>query len=129
MDTMRAFAMSMANKDKPPMVFDWDAAAKKIKESGVQEASAGLRSDWEWTGGRIFEDGKPLARRDTYTFLASTWATPELRLGYEDKVPCFIMRDASPGWYSDTYWPLSALRILFDEDEEKVFSEYKRIHA
>ena len=87
MDTLSAFALGDANRDKPLMVFDWDKAAKLIKESGAKEASAGLAGDWEWTGGNILLNGKPYM--DSYTYLASTWAEPELCLGEDgEKQEC-----------------------------------------
>ena len=109
MDTLKAFAMGYATRGKEQMVFDWDKAARLILDFGVDEASAGLRDDWEWTGGCIFEDGKPFM--DDYTYLSSTWAVPELRIG-DVLVPCYRMKSEVPGWGSDTKWPKSALDIL-----------------
>lgn len=116
MDTVKAFIMGEANRRKELMVFDWDKAARLIRESGVSVASAGLRSDWEYTGGVIFEDGKPYM--NDYTYLASTWAVPELNLDGEI-VECYKMKSKTPGWDSDTKWPESSLKIL-----ENVVSEY-----
>ena len=113
MNTMMAFAMGEANRGKELMVFDWDKAASLIKESGVKEASAGLRSDWEYTGGSIFSDGKP--DMEDYTYLASTWAVPELYLDGEI-VECYKMKSETPRWDSDTKWPESALAILSEEE-------------
>lgn len=42
------------------MVFDWDKAARLIQEKKPKWATAGLRGDWEYTGGTIYEDGKPV---------------------------------------------------------------------
>lgn len=91
------------------MVFDWDRAARLIRERKPERASAGLRSDWEYTGGTIYEDGKPVM--DDYTYLASTWAVPELDMD-GDIVECFRMEHEVPGWNSKTKWPKSALDIL-----------------
>ena len=109
MNTFAAFAMGEANRGRELMVFDWDKAAKLIKESGLKNASAGLRRDWEYTGGEIFTDGQP--NLDDYTYLASTWATPELMIDGE-VVECYRMQSETPGWDSDTKWPESALAIL-----------------
>lgn len=118
MDTLKAFAMGQANRDKPLKVFDWDKAAQIIAERKPETASAGLRGDWEWTGGTIFYDGHPITDRDeTYTYLASTWATPELEIEGQ-KIACYRMQDETPGWDSDTLWPESALEILKDAGEE-----------
>lgn len=118
MDSIAAFAMGEANRGKELMVFDWDKAAKLIKERNAQSASAGLQSDWEWTGGCILDEGKPVPEEDTYVYLASTWATPEIEI--EGKVyDCFIMESKVPKeWgdnYAKIYWPKSALKILGEE--------------
>lgn len=109
MDTMKAFANGEANRGKELMVFDWDKAAKMIKDSGAACASAGLSGDWEWTGGVIFRDGKVL--NSEYTFLASTWSKPEIEI---DGVihECFVMQSETDGWGSGTKWPESALLII-----------------
>jgi len=113
MDTATAIANGIANRGKEPMVFDWDLAARMIRESGCVTASAGLRSDWGWTGGCIYRDGKPVM--DDYTYLSSTWAVPEIEI---DGVvhPCYRMESECPGWSSDTKWPGSAVAILSDEE-------------
>ena len=108
MDSASAFAMGDLNRGKPLMVFDWDKAARLIKEKKPNVASAGLRSDWEWTGGTIYEDGHIVAT--CYTYLASTWATPEIDLDGE-VLPCYIMQDQTE-WGSDTKWPEPAKAIL-----------------
>lgn len=111
MDTALAFAKCAANAHREPMVFDWNKAARLIKERGPKSASAGLSGDWEWTGGPIWADGKPVPADDTYTYLASTWAKPELEIDGE-LMDCFVMQSTAPGWGSDTYWPDSAKVIL-----------------
>lgn len=109
MDTMTAFANGEANRDKGSMVFDWNKAAKLIKESGVKNASAGLSGDWEWTGGTILDNGK--IPEDSHTYLASTWATPELEINGET-IDCYLMQGETDGWDSDTFWPESAKAIM-----------------
>ena len=118
MDSILAFAMGEANRGKDLMVFDWNKAAMLIKKSGVDSASAGLNSDWEYTGGPIFSDGKPVPEDDTYVYLASTWATPAIEIG--NKIyDCFIMESEVPEeWgdnYAKIYWPESALKIIKEE--------------
>lgn len=112
MDTLSAFAMGEANRGKPLMVFDWDKAAAMIAANNAQQASAGLCGDWKWTGGDILRDGVPIPADDTYVFLASTWATPQLILDDGEPIDCFRMVSDSPGWNSGTYWPDSALALL-----------------
>ena len=112
MDTTSAFARGEASRDKESKVFDWNKAAELIKKNKPKEASAGLQSDWEWTGGLIFKDGKPVT--DEYTYLSSTWATPELDMDGEI-VDCYKMQSETPRWHSATKWPKSALKILEDK--------------
>lgn len=111
MDSMMAFGRAEANKGQENKVFDWDKAAKIIKESGATSASAGLSGDWEWTGGDIFEDGKPVDKAKTYTYLSSNHATPELCVD-GDHTDCYKMENEANGWDAHTYWPQSALDIL-----------------
>ena len=111
MDSLAAFARGEAARGFEQKVFDWDKAATLIRERKPDHAAAGLGQDWEWTGGRIFEDGKPLAAGEIYVYLASTWAIPELEIDGE-VVECYRMRSDTPGWDAGTYWPSSALKIL-----------------
>lgn len=111
MRTIDAFAMGDANRGREEMVFDWIKAAEIIKERKSQMAAAGLRSDWECTGGRILFEGRPVPEQDTYTYLASTWAVPELIVDGE-LIECYLMESETPGWNSGTYWPNEALEIL-----------------
>jgi len=119
MNTLAAFAMGEANRGREQMVFDWDKAAQLILETEATYAAAGLAGDWEYTGGTIFRDGEPV--KDDYTFLASTWAVPEIRIDVEC-IPCYRMESETPGWDSYTKWPESALAILQRKiiDAEKV---------
>lgn len=109
MNTLAAFAMGKANRGRELMVFDWNKAARIIKERNPKLAEAGLRDDWEWTGGTIYKDGKPI--KDDYTFLASTWAVPELKVDGEI-IECYKMKSEVPKWGSDTKWPMSSIAIL-----------------
>lgn len=108
MNTAAAFAMGEANEDNEQMVFDWDKAARLIKESQCKYASAGLSMDWEWTGGTIF-DGEPVL--DSYTYLSSCWATPEIELDgiIQD---CYKMQSEVPNWNEKTKWPQRSIDIL-----------------
>jgi hypothetical protein len=113
MDSMSAFARGQASRNDTPMVFDWVTAASILRDSKAVMASAGLRDDWEYTGGDILSNGLPVRREDTYTYLASTWATPELAYKTEDGqeflVDCFKLAPELPGYDADTYWPSEAL--------------------
>jgi len=111
MRTMAAYMMGQMNRNNRVKVFDWDKAARLIRERGAREARAGLAGDWEWTGGAILKVGFPVAQHDTYTYLSSTWATPEIEIDgiLED---CWCWQDDSPGWDEHTYWPESAKALL-----------------
>ena len=95
-------------KTKDMMVFDWDKAARLIAERKPQSAMAGLRGDWKNTGGMIYEDGKLIT--DKYTYLASSWAIPELDMA-EETVACFRFASQTPMWHAHTKWPKSAVEI------------------
>jgi hypothetical protein len=111
MNTASAFMMGRASSGKERKVFDWAKAARMIRDANATEASAGLQGDWEFTGGQIFRDGKPLPASDTYVYLASTWATPEIEI---DNVftDCYRLQSETPGWDAATYWPEEALAVL-----------------
>jgi hypothetical protein len=104
MDTLSAFAMGRASKGAPLRVFDWDKARRLIEERSPEAASAGLQGDWEWTGGAIWRDGAPVPKDDTYVYLASTWAIPEIDLD-GDVQECWRWQSETPGWDAETYWP------------------------
>jgi len=120
MDTTIAAAIGKANRYRDPMVFDWIKAARMIRESGYKDAFAGLCEDWEYTGGPIFLDGKPVPREKKSTFLSSTWANPEIRIDGEVD-DCFKMKEdlVNEGlmWNEDTFWPEEALKELNDGRE------------
>jgi hypothetical protein len=112
MDTLTAFEMGKINKDKELMVFDWDKAATLIKESGATDAEAGLSGDWEFTSGQILDEGE--IPTSSFTYLASTWATPELSINGVIS-DCYKMQSETEGWDSQTFWPDSAKKILRGE--------------
>lgn len=53
MNTAQAFWRAQLSTSEVK-VFDWNRAARLIKDNNVKTASAGLKGDWEWTGGTIF---------------------------------------------------------------------------
>ena len=115
MNTIAAWMMGEANRGKEQMVFDWDKAAELIRKTRPNIAGAGLRSDWEYTGGTIYEDGEIV--RNSYTYLSSTWAVPELDMDGV-KVECYRMQSEVPKWGHGTKWPESAVKILQGEARE-----------
>lgn len=111
MDTMSAILMGQLNAGKEMKVFDWDQAARVIRDNMASEASAGLLEDWGYTGGEILSDGKPVPKEESMAYLASTWATPVLRIG-DLTIDCYRKQSEVPDWDALTYWPESALEIL-----------------
>jgi hypothetical protein len=101
-----------ANNSK--RVFDWDRAARLIMEQGGADADAGLGEDWGNTGGAIYRNHSPVDKKDTYTYLASLWATPVLFINGE-YIECYLMEDKTPRWGQNTYWPASALKIVLGD--------------
>ena len=103
-------------KDKPQKVFDWDKAANIIKQYYSEHldliAEAGLQGDWEYTGGVIFENGKPT--NDNYTYLSSNWAIPTLILSWDREeqleIECFIIGETR--FTSKSKWDEQALSTL-----------------
>jgi hypothetical protein len=60
LSTAECFAMSEANADAEPKVFDWITAAKLIALRKPKVAQAGLAGDWSNTAGIIYTaDGIP----------------------------------------------------------------------
>ena len=113
MNSTQAIMLGQQNKAKQVMVFDWDKAAFLIATNKTKNAGAGLRDDWEWTSGEILRDGKPVPHKETYTYLASTWAQPEISLDDGEKILCWTHNSE---WNAHTYWPPSALLILHDPE-------------
>lgn len=93
------------------MSFDWDKAAEIIKKELVKNpnliAEAGLQGDWDYTGGVIFEKGKPT--NENYTFLTSNWAVPTLEIDGLD-IPCWI--EENERFKSSSKWDEISLNIL-----------------
>lgn len=109
MDNMIAFGLGEANRGKPLMVFDWHKAVDLINANSYKNCGAGLEGDFEWTSGNILVDGK--VELYDYTYLASTWATPQLIVyadseSYEilETIDCYVM-DNETEWSSGTKFP------------------------
>lgn len=105
MDDFDAMFRGRASSDGRVKVFDWSKAEKLLASRGWPDADAGLSGDMRWTSGSIFRNGKRVLKDDAYVYLASNWATPVIVIGGE-QIPCWVWRDESPGWDSDTYWPV-----------------------
>ena len=117
MDTFTAIRNTERAKAKGSKgrTFDWDKAARLIKDSQVTTADAGLRSDLEWTQGTIFANGVPVD--DGGAFLASLWATPVLLLpdehGELEEVECFVECSDDLPMRSDCSWPVGITKKHF----------------
>lgn len=111
MDTMAGFALGQAAKASGARIktFDWNKAAQIIRDKKPNTAEAGLSGDWGYTGGKIYEADQAVT--DSYTYLSSNWATPELQIDGET-IDCWLYEDDSDEWDSGTTWPQSALDIL-----------------
>jgi hypothetical protein len=113
---MGILAKLAKEKGNTQMAFDWDKAAEIIKEKlklhPDLKAEAGLQGDWAYTGGTIFENGKPT--NDEYTFLSSNWAKPTLILEWDgeeqEEIEC--LTDDNERFNSDTKWDDKSLAIL-----------------
>lgn len=95
--------------------FDWDKAANIIKEKIKQhpdlKAEAGLQNDWDYTGGVIFEEGKPT--NEDYTYLKSNWAIPTMILSWDgdeqEEIECYTTEGR---FDSESKWDETSLAIL-----------------
>ena len=114
MNTLEAFANGEAHRGCEAMVFDWNKAAKIIRERKPIIAYASLKNDWEHTGGVIYASGRVI--KGSYTFLKSTWATPLLIIDGEI-IDCFVM-ESETKWNENTKWPKSAIDILLGPPEK-----------
>ena len=114
MDTMQAIMRGQlaAARGAEKMVFDWHKAARLILQHGAKHAEAGLKDDWGYTGGCILHNKMPLGREDSYTYLSSNWARPEIELEPGGVMECWCWQHEHPDWNENTFWPESALAIL-----------------
>ncbi|MFA5634161.1 MAG: hypothetical protein WC973_03345 [Candidatus Dojkabacteria bacterium] len=109
-------AKAASKKGNKLQAFDWDKAAQIIKEKLILHpdlvAEAGLQGDWNYTGGIIFKNGKPV--KEDYTYLASNWAKPTLILSWDkeeqEEIPCFI--EQNDRFKDDSKWDVESLSIL-----------------
>ena len=93
-------------------VFDWEKAAKLIRDRKPKLVEAGLEDDWDYTGGKIYENGDIVPKDKTYTYLASVWCIPKIIID-DEELDCFVVLESENSkWNSGTYWPEEALEIL-----------------
>lgn len=94
---------------RAPMVFDWDEAARRIKESGCVTACAGLRGHQE-TFRPIFRNGRPVV---SGLDISSPWAVPVIEINGV-VTPCYKWHegDYHPMYVKPQWWPAAALDIL-----------------
>lgn len=122
MNLTKAYLLATAAEQAgaPGRVFDWIKAAHLIRERKPHMVWAGLGEDWSCTSGLIYTaDGIPDVK-DTYTYLSSIWATPQMQFdfGPDDKrdtqelIDCWRYQHDVPEWGSHTFWPDEALKLL-----------------
>lgn len=98
--------------------FDWDLAAEIIKKAFAEDAGisveAGLQTDWSFTAGTIFENGKPT--NESYTYLGSSWACPSLIISFSDgkeqEIQCFKSDGADNRFNEKSKWDETSLETL-----------------
>lgn len=112
MNSTEAIMLGILNRGREMRVFDWDKAARLIREHKPSCATAGLSTDMEWTSGIIYEDGEAIS--NSYTYLSSTWAKPVLLLDDGEEIDCYVM-ESETEWDAHTKWPQSAINILLGD--------------
>lgn len=106
---LNALGEMLFNTGNPYMVFDWAKAAQIIRDEQPTRVEAGLAGDWGYTGGVIFEDGRIV--EESYTYLSSFWATPQIKVDGEHR-DCYIIADDNTEWDAKTKWPAEVRAIL-----------------
>lgn len=122
MNTFGAMLIGDATRERERMVFDWDTAAKILKEKKPEWAEAGLDGDLGNTSDTIWylDENNEYRTERSHPYLASTWAMPVLILYYDDKdkenetIACYVM-ESETEWDEHTVWPQSALDILKED--------------
>lgn len=115
-ETVEIYCEDIRPKGPVFKVFDWDKAARIIKERNPQRALAGLTEDWFWTGGTIWKEGQICTADPPY--LLSSWATPVIILedeGSREEIDCWRLYTETE-WDEHTNWPESARKILGEQD-------------
>ena len=110
-------ALAKRSNSKVFKTFDWDKCAEiireKLKEFPNLVAETGLQRDWDYTGGVIFKDSKPVSK--TYTYLSSNWAIPTLIISNDgeelEEIECFT-EDVNTRFDSGSKWDAESLAIL-----------------
>lgn len=99
----------MPNVDR---VFDWEKAARLIKQANGKNAYAISLSFTEGST-EILRDGVPVPRQRPIEPL-DTRHMVEIGLQIDDRerMVCCRAQVETPGWDGNTYWPMSALAIL-----------------
>lgn len=105
-------------------VFDWDKAARIIRDRKPLSADAGLERDWLNVAVEIYRSGKIIEYDEKTMFMgyrASMWDVPLLRLYFSDKhtenYVCYVT-ESQTEWDADTWWPQSARDIMEGKNEE-----------
>ena len=115
-DAFAGYAMAKAARAAGEVgkVFDWDTAARILRDRKATNACAYLEGDYEWTVGDILIDGEITTEGRAYLF--SLWATPILEIDGKP-IEYWVPGDDPREWDSGTHWPESAVAIFRGEVE------------
>lgn len=111
MESLKAFARGLASQGERVRTFDWIKAANIIKANPDKDWYAGLSSDLEWTGGKIWDGSEKAIVKNTTTYLSSSWATPVIYDSEGDETDCWVYQDTVK-WNSGTQYPEEFMSII-----------------
>ena len=100
------FQSGQLDKKKCDMAFDWEKAARIIRQEKPFIAFAMLEDKWDKSRCKIYQGGFPVYEDDT---VHSPTLRPMLALDNHEPVPCFKMEYETNGM---NVWPKTALDIL-----------------
>lgn len=76
---------------------------KKNDHDGLNNVEVGLRTDWSYTSGDVWSEGKYLNKDECYAYTASSWAVPSAIFtynnGFEEDIECWKLGNDSDGWF------------------------------
>lgn len=110
-DPFDIFVNGFRHEKNERRVFDWNKAARVLRDRDETTCKACIIEDYNETVGFILVDGRP-AIDHPLPYLSSCWGTPCLVFENGDSMPCWIPQSESPDWTGYTYWPESARNIL-----------------
>lgn len=106
LNTVRAmFFHGQINRHRCDLVFDWEKAARLIREKKPYIAHAGLEDSWEREYRKIYQGGLPVYSETFH----SPNKKPVLIMNSSEPIPCCKMEYDTNGMEP---WPREALDIL-----------------